>query len=292
MNILQYESLQEQKSHGREDFPYTTYICSIPQDFVQVPMHWHEEMELIYIKKGCGIVSVDMQSHIVDAGTIVMILPGQLHGIYQLETNRMEYENIIFQPGILFSRQTDVGSSRFLQPFFSKDLAIPTVFTAGMDAYPALSACLDQADEICKSFPQAYSFAIKSQLFQFFFLLFNHYGTDKKNASGDHSLERIKHIVKYVEENYIHPIHIAEIAAELGMSSSHFMKFFRETMGTSFISYLNEYRLTMASRLLLSSTDSVLSIAGETGFDNLSNFNRLFKRQFGMSPRAYRRREG
>ena len=60
-------------------------------------------------------------------------------------------------------------------------------------------------------------------------------------------------------------------------------------MGTSFIEYLNEYRLTMASRLLLSSDASILDIANEVGFDNLSYFNRLFKKRFLTTPSNYRK---
>ena len=64
-------------------------------------------------------------------------------------------------------------------------------------------------------------------------------------------------------------ITIEDIANEVGLSQSHFMKYFKNTMGTSFIDYLNEYRLTMASRLLISSDSSYLDIAAEVGFDNL-----------------------
>ena len=67
------------------------------------------------------------------------------------------------------------------------------------------------------------------------------------------------------------------------------MKYFKNTMGTSFIEYLNEYRLTMASRLLVSSDSSILAIASEVGFDNLSYFNRSFKKRFGQTPREYRK---
>ena len=85
-------------------------------------------------------------------------------------------------------------------------------------------------------------------------------------------------------------ISIADMAKELDFSESHFMKFFKDTMGTSFTSYLNEYRLTMVSRLLISSESSILDIAAESGFDNLSYFNRMFKRRFGMTPREYRKK--
>ena len=66
------------------------------------------------------------------------------------------------------------------------------------------------------------------------------------------------------------------------------MKYFKKVMGTSFIDYLNEYRLSMASRLLLTTSDNILEIAAECGYDNLSYFNRLFKKKFGVTPSAYR----
>ncbi len=61
-------------------------------------------------------------------------------------------------------------------------------------------------------------------------------------------------------------------------------------MGSSFIEYLNDYRLTMAERMLRSSDDSVLEIAGKSGFENLSYFNRMFKRKYGCSPGKWRNR--
>ena len=51
MNILEYENYQEKILHGDPLFPYITYLCSIPLDFGYVPMHWHDEMEIIYIKR-------------------------------------------------------------------------------------------------------------------------------------------------------------------------------------------------------------------------------------------------
>ena len=66
------------------------------------------------------------------------------------------------------------------------------------------------------------------------------------------------------------------------------MKFFKQHMGTGFIDYLNDYRLTMAERLLKSSDSPVLEIAAQSGFDNLSYFNRICKRKYGISPGKWR----
>ena len=62
MNSLEYENLLENKTHADPMFPYNTYLCSIPLDFNSVSLHWHEFMEIIYIKKGKGNVTVDFNN--------------------------------------------------------------------------------------------------------------------------------------------------------------------------------------------------------------------------------------
>lgn len=289
MNIPEYENYQEKKSHGSPTFPYTTYLCSIPLDFSSVPLHWHEELEIIYIKKGRGQIMVDLENHPVSAGTLVLILPRQLHAIGQYEDFSMEYENIIFHPDILLSKKSDDCSSDFLLPLFTNMISLPTLITPDFPNYERIAKCIDEADEICKTYPKAFQFAIKSQLFSFFFLLFSTCADMAILPKNKRSLDKMKQIMKYIECNYMEKITIADIASEIGVSSSHFMKFFKNTMGTSFIDYLNEYRLAMASRLLLSSDASVLDVANEVGFDNLSYFNRLFKKKFGLAPTNYRK---
>lgn len=61
-------------------------------------------------------------------------------------------------------------------------------------------------------------------------------------------------------------------------------------MGTSFVDYLRDYRLTIASRLLTTSDSSILDIAAESGFENLSYFNRVFKQKYSMTPRQFRKK--
>lgn len=58
----------EIKEHAGRDFPFNIYPCSIPADFRQVPVHWHEDMEIIAVKKGRGVVTVDMEPYEAGAG--------------------------------------------------------------------------------------------------------------------------------------------------------------------------------------------------------------------------------
>ena len=69
------------------------------------------------------------------------------------------------------------------------------------------------------------------------------------------------------------------------------MRFFKQTMGMPFTAYLNDYRLTLAAKSLLETHNAVLEIASECGFENLSYFNRMFKKKYGMTPREYRQKQ-
>ena len=73
MNKDQYKIYHETKTHTPDDFPYNTYLCSIPLDFKSVNLHWHNEVEIIVIKKGCGIVNVNLVSYSVEAGNIIFV---------------------------------------------------------------------------------------------------------------------------------------------------------------------------------------------------------------------------
>ena len=288
MNILEYENYHERKTHVEFDFPYNTYLCSIPLDFSKVPVHWHEEMELIYIKKGKGVVTVDFKQHTVTGPTIVLILPGQLHSIDQFGDEIIEYENIIFNYNMLISKNPDYADTNFITPLIRGKITVPTVFTPVYPYYEDVARPIDACDEICKTKPQGYQLFIKSMLFQFFFILDNRCRNLTPPPKNKTTIDKMRIVLKYVENNYPKKITIADIAEVAGFSESHFMRYFKETMGTSFIDYLKDYRLTMAARLLQSSDNAIIDIASDVGFDNISYFNRSFKAKYGVSPRNYR----
>lgn len=290
MNITEYQNYHEVKEHTSLDFPYNTYLCSIPLDFASVPLHWHDEIELISIKKGHGAISVDFQTHLLSAGDIIFILPGQLHTIQQHEDSVMEYENIIFKKELLFSGKYDLCADAFITPLLHNPQRGITFITPTTHGYSQFSNLISQIDGLSAARPEGYQLAIKGCLFQFFFQLIV---TKKKSDSicsiKTKSLEKLKTILKYVEIHYNEPITVDKMAALSFYSKSHFMKFFKTHIGTGFIEYLNDYRMTMAARLLITNDISVLETAVQTGFDNLSYFHRLFKRKYGQTPQKYRK---
>ena len=133
MNILEYESYQENRQHGELLFPYDVYPYRIPDIFSYVPLHWHEEIEILFIEKGQGLVTVNLKQYQVFAGSVILILPGQLHSIAQDKDACMEYKTIIFHPNLLISRQKDICTSDYIQPILDGIISVPTHFV------PALS---------------------------------------------------------------------------------------------------------------------------------------------------------
>ena len=234
-------------------------------------------------------MSADFSMLSVTAGDIIIIRPGQLHSIEQDGTYNMEYENIIFKPELLISGSSDLCAVKFITPFMLGSIQSDTHLTPALSYYQTAAEYIRQIDLLCATRTEGYQLAVKGYLFQLLFLLIsNRNKKETAPASQTKSLEKMKTILKYVEQHYAEHITIDDMAALTFYSKSHFMKFFKSHMGTGFIDYLNDYRLTMAERLLRSSDGSVLDIAEQSGFDSLSYFNRIFKRKYGEAPGRWR----
>lgn len=277
----------ETKRHADRMFAYNVYPCTIPQDFFFVPMHWQDSVELIYIKRGEGFVSVNFETYEAKAGDVFLILPGQIHGLRHKNRMRMEYENIIFDINFLGSSRFDLCSQKYWQPMISKKITLPVNIDHNHPLNEKVRAYLDASDKICSEETPGYELAVKGNLLLLFSVLFQM--AETKEVYANTAMEKCKLVLMYIEDNYDKKLTVEGVAAECGYSSSHFMRWFKEMTGTSFMGYLISYRLDKASQELKTTGDTILEIAQRTGFDNISNFNRLFKKQFGVTPSQFRR---
>ena len=287
MNILEYENYHENVTHGDIVFPYNTYLCSIPLDFPRVPLHWHDEVELIYIKKGRGAVTVDFHQYKVLGPTLLLILPGQLHSIEQYENESMEYENIIFEPELLGGAE-DLCAEKYLLPLQSGRLLLPVRLTPNDLCYLQAAACLRELEDANRAKRPGYELLVKGALLRFLALLIAQGRQCLPTETAD--TQRLKTVLQWLSAHYAEPLRVADAAGVCSFSASHFMRWFRQMTGQSFISFLNEYRLNTAAEVLQTTDETVLTIATRCGFENLSYFNRAFKAHFGMTPREYRKK--
>lgn len=103
--------------------------------------------------------------------------------------------------------------------------------------------------------------------------------------SSDESLGRV---MDYLSRHYSEVIRLSEVAEMVNMSESSFRRFFKQHTSKSFIDFLTDIRLGAASRALIDSSLSIAEIGYDCGFNNLSNFNRIFKKKKGVTPSEFR----
>ena len=289
MELEKYTQYQETKLHGKLGFAYATYLCTIPLDFDRVNLHWHDQMEVIYIKKGRGTVSVNLESYPVDAGCIVPVLPGELHAIDGVPDGPMEYENIIFSLSILDSTETDDWCRHHvIQALRQGTLLFDRPIRPGTAFHDAAAAALDAADRACEARPQGFALVVKSQLFMFLHALYCNRHTGPVRPLVE-EVEWLKGVIAYVKVHYAEHITVADAAAVSGYSPSHFMRIFRREAGQTFVDFLTDYRLSAAVYYLKETRDEIGVVAENCGFVNLSYFIRRFHRKYGASPGRYRK---
>ena len=103
--------------------------------------------------------------------------------------------------------------------------------------------------------------------------------------SSDESLGRV---MDYLSRHYSEVIRLSEVAEMVNKSESSFCRFFKQHTSKSFIDFLTDIRLGAASRALIDSSLSIAEIGYDCGFNNLSNFNRIFKKKKGVTPSEFR----
>jgi AraC-like DNA-binding protein len=99
---------------------------------------------------------------------------------------------------------------------------------------------------------------------------------------------RIEKTLEYMNQNFDKPVTLNEVARLANMSDAAFSRFFKQRTGNTFIDSLTEIRLGHASRMLIDTTQSIAEIAYHCGFNNISNFNRIFKKKKNCTPKDFR----
>lgn len=101
---------------------------------------------------------------------------------------------------------------------------------------------------------------------------------------------RINKIIQFVEKNYQQKITLEQIGELIGMSPSSVSRFFKQRTRHRFWDYLNNFRVKKATKILMETNHSISEICYECGFNNISNFNRVFKEKMQYTPSEYRKK--
>ena len=287
MNSMPLAGLEETKRHGSVLFPFNIYPCTIPGDFPSVALHWHRSMELIFVKKGRGLIQLGEHTVEAVAGDVVVLPPETLHALRMLSGNRMDYENFIFGVDFLGSGAADVCAQDYLVPLSGGRLLREMVLRPDSDGYWPVHDCLVLAEKLCEGKDRGYELGVKGAMLQLLSHLVALNPQPPRAESRDVAL--LRELVQYVQQSYAQRLTVAEAAARCGFSPSHFMRWFRQMTGSSFGAYVKECRLAAAAEQLRRTGEKVQSVAEACGFESLANFNRLFLDRYGTTPSRYRK---
>ena len=265
------------------------YIAERRKKEFTYPIHNHKVFELNFVEHAAGVRRIvgDSNEVIGDYDLVIISSPDLEHVWEQNVCTSEDIHEITvhfefdFSDDSLFARNP-FSSIRKMMNEARKGLCFP------MDAIMKVYQLLNTLSSVKDGF---YAF---SQFLTILYELSKCEGARTLATSSYAKVEvasdsrRVLKVKNYINQHYQDEIRLAEVANLAGMSPSAFSRFFKLHTGRNLSDYIIDMRLGYASRMLVDSTHSIAEIGYGCGFNNLSNFNRIFKKKKGCSPSEFR----
>ncbi len=269
----------------------------LPADAPAPGGHTHDFVELVYVRSGSGLHWHNTLRHSVYAGDCYVILPGDEH-TYR-STSKLRITNVLFYPEILEPyRETLLacpGFRRFFttEPLFREESSFRHKLHLSLSNQKRLTVLLDELERELRERGDAYQVTCAGLFMQIVVLLSRAFdqtfetGNVRRQFEGKDDL--VSAAIAYLEENYASDMRVEDIARSVFISPSRLSHVFKETTGVSLFDYLTRMRIDRACRLLTETDQSITAIAFSLGYHDSAYFTRLFSKNTGVSPSAYRR---
>ena len=265
------------------------YIAERRKKEFTYPIHNHKVFELNFVENAPGVRRIvgDSNEVIGDYDLVLITSPDLEHVWEQGSCTSDDIHEITihfefdFSEDSLFSRSPFVSMRSMMQEA-RKGLSFP--MSAILRVYPQLVSLCSVQDRFY-AFMQFLSILYELSLCDGAHTLASSSFSKVEVTSDSRRVQKVK---SYIEENYKKEIRLKTLASIAGMSPSAFSRFFKLHTGRNLSEYIIDQRLGYASRMLVDSTNSVAEISYACGFNNLSNFNRIFKKRKGCSPSEFR----
>ncbi len=277
--------LKENIPHGTKEYPYTQYyLINTPRPH-HIPVHWHEEFEIIYITKGNIILSINDISYTGKTGDIFIVNPADLHFMEANDTTPTYY-TVLFPLEFISFRTDDNLEENLLKPLRLGNIKYKN-HIEDKKLTEELKEILDKLTSLDHTIAKDH-FKCRILLLTFFQLLYE-YEHPIYNISNLADTERQREIIDFIQGNFQNDLSLARLAEHFHTSEKYFSRYFKEHFRINFSVYLMHQRLTNAKKLLEQSDLSITDIALNSGFQNISYFIRSFHNNYGMSPLQYRK---
>ena len=290
--ITNQAAVREKARHGDIFLPVNSYHCLVPVTYRELALHWHEEMEITLIREGMSDYRVGQEEFRAEEGDIILIPPYCTHSAYEIPGRTMVSDSLVFHLDLLGAQGQDLSASKYLRPLAEGQLQMPEVIRISDKGYGEIKETFLRALDCFQSRPPFYEMLLRESLLHVIILLFE-YGYIREPQEGHSTFInrlQLRNVLQYIAEHYREKIKVADLAGLSGFSESYFMSFFKQYVGMSCIQYINHYKIQKAAHALEETSQPVMEIAMDHGFDNISYFNLQFRKEFGMTPREFRSR--
>lgn len=279
---------RELANHGTPLFPAAFYHDDLERD--RVPWHWHDELEAVVVESGETTVSAGRRHFKLGPGQGFFINADVLHAAQGVTGSHCRYHSIVFHPRLIGGGIDSVFWQNYLRPLIGTGPRCVALDFSQPWHERALQ-CIEAAWQEGAADQPGYEFRVRTALSELVFLLWQHLpeqtATSSEKARRDS--DRIKQMLRYVQENCAEALTVADIARSAMISESECLRCFKSTIGLSPIQYVKRYRVQKAAELLTATDERIAEIGAACGFQDTSYFTRSFREIKGMSPREYRR---
>lgn len=247
-------------------------------------VHWHEDVELIYVLKGHMFYNVGGKKIWLSEGNGIFLNSRQVHYNYSEDGTECLYYCIIFPPSLL-SPSMEIAN-RYVTPLIN-DPSLPYLLLR-KEYCQNMFQTINYIGDIWLSKAQGRDFAVLGLLYKFWNELLDLIDIDE-DLTVDGNLLIQKQMLDFIQQNYASRITLSQIAASGGVCKSKCCQLFKQYMGRTPNDFLNSYRLEKAMQLLRSTDQPITEIAYACGFCGPSYFSEQFMKRKGMSPSEYRK---
>ncbi len=275
---------REQQKQGTKDFPFAHYKEHLVTH--RINLHWHPEIEMIYVLGGRLKVTVSEEVYILTSGDILFINPEELHS-YAAAGTHADYHAAVLNLSWFQFKELHFFEQDFVKPLLNGTLRFRRLFQADHPQYDLLESLLLRLFQETRK-NKAMIFADLTLIFATLLQYSLLENVEKKGMLQ--KSENIKKSINYMEENCGRKITLEEIANHVNMSPNYFCNYFKTQTGVTPFAQINNIRIKKASKLLLETTDSILNISEICGFENVSFFIRKFKEINECTPSVYRKK--
>jgi len=265
------------------------YIVERHKSEFLYPIHSHEEFELNFVEHGRGVHRVvgDSVEEIGDYDLVLVTGDGLEHAWHQGNCTEPDVREITIQFSSTLLDEQLLGRTQFasIRSMFSKArLGVAFSMTGIMRVYGYLDSLATMTDGF-EQFLTMLKILYELSQDQNARTLASTAFADVKTSRESRRVSKIK---DYISVHYAEELRLEDLSAMVGMAPSAFSRFFKQHTTRTLSDYIIDVRLGNAARLLVDTSTSISEICYACGFNNLSNFNRIFKARRGYTPRDFR----